>query len=454
MALGPEKCSFLVVLLQLFPSDRLACRIKCCHFASAQLKDSRMFRVLVFSSLFFSFAWVAEAHAAKGDPIAIQRWPGQELTIETHSGLRVLIQSETGERLTDQNADITLLPGELCDHRLFRKQNEEHPIWQRSSIDQLTNADAVELKSVRLRPVDKTSVLQIKVDGVLILIVPPSWADGESAYASEETIKADVLILPSQDVENLKSPSILSLIQSLRPQTILLSGIGIDDESFDAIAQAIEPKAETRTVTHNTFAVSAKENYQKWKPQVVRLNDQRWKMPSELDELFKSMEAASGYSQRVFTQLSTHRMNFRPSNGTHTARWNAEHMMGRQLKFFSQIYHSLDSAIPVMDLNPQQMPEDYVAAHPDWDGAEEARQMRRVSQFCRRYAYLLDGVQLDDKPPEVHWKTLRALLVQMEKHFNEHTANVVAKFDLPDWPAEKPAVHATAPPITRPVLVE
>ena len=173
-----------------------------------------------------------------------------------------------------------------------------------------------------------------------------------------------------------------------------------------------------------------------------------------MNELFEAMETANEYSQRVFTQLSTDRMNFKPSNGTHTPRWNAEHMVGRQYKFFSQIYHSFDSAIPVRDLNPKQMPSDYVAAHPNWDGAEEARQMKRVSQFCRRYAYLLDGMDLDDKPPVVSWRTLRALLVQMDKHYLEHTANVVAKFELPDWPAETPTVVSPPHRSLEPVLVD
>lgn len=412
-----------------------------------------MYRILIISFLFASLSHCANVQAENGDPIAIQRWPGEELTIETHSGLRLLIQSETGERLTDQNADITLLPGENCDHRLYRKPNEEHPIWQRSSSKQEAVANAATARSIRLRPVDQTTVLLIEVDGVSILIVPPSWADGESAYASEEALSADLLILPSSDAEKLSSASIQSLVAALEPQTILLSGFGIDDDSFAEVAKAIDPKAKARTVEHNTLAVCHQENYQKWKPQVVRLDSKKWEMPEELNESFVAMEASSKYCQRVLTQLSTNRMNFKPSNGTHTPRWNAEHMMGRQLKFFSQIYHVADSVIPVMDLNPKQMPEDYVPAHPNWDGAEEARQIGRVGQFCRRYAYLLDGIELGDKPPAGRWPTLQALVTQMEKHYKEHTANVVEKFDLPDWPAEQPTVHATAPPISKPVLV-
>jgi hypothetical protein len=417
-----------------------------------------MFRFVVLSlstALVLLGAVLSGTHvnAATGDPFAIQRWPGEELTIETLSGLRILIQSETGERLTDQDADITLLPGEICDHHLYRKANEEYPIWQRSSAGQQLPSNSVTAQSIRLCPVDKTTVLLIEVDGVSILIVPPRWVDGETAYASEDVVSADLLILPSSDPDNLSSPSIQSLVAALKPQTILLSGLESSDDFFADVAATIYPKAELRTVDHNTLAVCHQKDYQKSKPSVVRLSSNVWQMPEELDERFTAMELASDYSQRVLTQLSTNRMNFKPSNGTHTPRWNAEHMTGRQLGFFSQIYHAVDPMIPVMDFNPKQMPEDYVPANPSWDGAEEARRMKQVSQYCRRFAYLLDEIDLDDKPPAVRWPTLRALVDQMENHFQEHTANVVKKFDLPDWPAEEPAAHATAPPISKPVLV-
>lgn len=159
-------------------------------------------------------------------------------------------------------------------------------------------------------------------------------------------------------------------------------------------------------------------------------------IPEHLRELFDRMETANRRSQDVFRKLSTAQMNFKPANGTHTPRWNTEHMAGRQLLFFSQIYHAIDPNIPVFDWNPAQMPPDYKARHPEWSGKDEARAMQRVDDFCRRYSYLLKDIELDEKPPASNWPTLRALLLQMERHYDEHTANVVKKFDLPDWPKE------------------
>ncbi|MGI9429207.1 MAG: DinB family protein, partial [Bythopirellula sp.] len=190
----------------------------------------------------------------------------------------------------------------------------------------------------------------------------------------------------------------------------------------------------------NTLAWSNGEgtqsNEEGAKPQVVVLNFEPWAMPAELAELFEAKEQACRASQQVFAKLSAGQLNFKPSNGTHTPRWNAEHMMGRELGFFSEIYQrQLPGVIRHLDLNPKQMPPDYVAAHPEWSGAEEARQMERVSKFTRRFAYLLDGLPLDEKAPGSFW-TPRRLLKQMERHYNEHTANVNKKFELADWPAD------------------
>ena len=90
--------------------------------------------------------------------------------------------------------------------------------------------------------------------------------------------------------------------------------------------------------------------------------------------------------------------------------------------------------IPVMDLNPRQMPKDYTFAHSDWTGAEEAAQMMRVEAFTRRFAYMLDGMDLDKKAKGSKFWRPRGLLEQMERHYNQHSANVVKKMDLEGWP--------------------
>ena len=112
-------------------------------------------------------------------------------------------------------------------------------------------------------------------------------------------------------------------------------------------------------------------------------------------------------------------------------------MMGRELLFFSQIYHAVDPEVPVMDLNPAQMPDSYEFAHPDWTGAEEALQTERVAAFTRRFAYLLDGMSLNKKAKGSRFWTPTSLLAQMERHYKEHTDNVLDKMKLEGWPGGK-----------------
>ncbi len=61
--------------------------------------------------------------------------------------------------------------------------------------------------------------------------------------------------------------------------------------------------------------------------------------------------------------------------------------------------------------------------------------MQRVISFTRRFAYLLDGLDLDVRPEGSPWP-LRRLLQQMEWHYGHHTGKVKEKFELPDWPDE------------------
>lgn len=161
-----------------------------------------------------------------------------------------------------------------------------------------------------------------------------------------------------------------------------------------------------------------------------------WRVAGELGELLNRMEAASLASQQVFEPMSAEQMSWQPPNGSHTPRWNVEHMAGVQLRFFSEIYAEIDpDHHKAINLRPKQMPADYEPAHPDWTGKQEAEQMQRISAYILGHAHLLKDLDLDAKAPGSRWK-LRALLKRMDDHFAEHTANVVKKFELPGWPSK------------------
>ena len=219
----------------------------------------------------------------------------------------------------------------------------------------------------------------------------------------------------------MNAPLVLTNPAGRTPQVLIVDGLEkVGDQEVEKIA-------------HNTLAVSSQGERRK-KTRIVSLGDAPYEMSDELKELFEKKEKSQAATRELFASLSTEQMNFQPSNGSHTPRWNAEHMMGRELIFFSQIYNAVDPSIPVMDLNPKQMPKDYKFAHEDWTGEEEARQIERVQKFTRRFAYLLDGMDLDKKAKGSRFWTPRALLKQMDRHYNEHSANDRKKMKLDEWP--------------------
>lgn len=387
-----------------------------------------MIRATIFSlALGFLLASTNCSHADEGDPVAIRVWPGGGVTIETMWNLRV------GHRLTDgvkeqlsQSIDVDSAsltkPGDAI--TLRRLPNEAKPALIAEAVSETQDNDLV-VSSVNNE--QSPGVILVSVDGVNIYLL-----NGDVA----KQIEADPDLAPKL-FKNTGGNNIVVLDPSCGEQQAL------------AIANAAKPAmiivppsltkvgdTEVVAINHNAVAVSFDSDEKKKSTRFVSLTDKPYEMSDELSDLFQKKETACKDSRALFASLSIPQMNFRPANGTHTPRWNTEHMMGRELLFFSQIYHAIDPSIPVMDLNPRQMPDDYEMAHPDWTGAEEARQTERVETFTRRFAFLLDGVELDRKAKGSKFWTPRALLKQMERHYNEHTANVRKKMQLEEWPKE------------------
>lgn len=388
--------------------------------------------LLMFTVLMLAIQAVASlAVADEGNPVAIRRWPGGGITIETMWNLHL------GNRITDTNKK--LLPREVDLHLYLatvnkpretvtfgRSPNDDQPS-RRDGESQRQDENDVVVSCEKLGPFTKSTAVQ--VDGLTIRILDRDIAKQVKASLSADSNAA----LPNADNpsntvfvldEVFDQATILKIATTFKPRLIIVPS---------TVAQVGDHKVES--IPHNTLAFSATAGNNEEAPtRFVSLSDQPYKLSPELTKLFKKKETACRASRETFAKLSIEQMNFQPSNGTHTPRWNSEHMMGRELLFFSQIFHAVDPSIPVMDLNPRQMPKDYKMAHPDWTGAEEARQTERVEAFTRRYAYLLDGMDLDRKAKGSKFWTPRKLLKQMERHYNEHTANVDKKMQLNEWP--------------------
>ena len=373
--------------------------------------------------------------ANDGQPVAIRYWPNNCVSIETMWNFHIAIGLDANSRQQlPRTADVEFIDdfweasqGSVL--VLDRKPNDPKPTLNSFEANQQYSKEAVRISRVALigsGTAKELNVTSIQVDGVSIMDCKKNSVNElirnlQGRDLPSELRKVDVLLLEDT---NAQPTEMQTLAELLKPRIVLLR----NNCPHEKIASsAIE------TVEHNTIAVS-KMIEPRDKTRWVKLGESAWKMKEPLLGLVGKKESACQASRLVFKELSPAQMNFDPANGTHTPRWNAEHMMGRELLFFSQIYNAVDPIIPVMDLNPKQMPADYQAAHSDWTGAEEAMQMERVDAFTRRFAYLLDGMKLDEKAKGSSFWTPRALLLQMEKHYSEHTANVVKKKLLADWP--------------------
>jgi L-ascorbate metabolism protein UlaG (beta-lactamase superfamily) len=415
--------------------------------------------------------------ADPGKPVAVRWWGQAMVSIETYWNLQIVIDpfgEQVGYKDPHVSADLVLITHEHFDHNnarlvggepivvhaldsegkvvpgrqvLDRLPNKDKPTWSDADADANRSTHKVAVTTIPAwhdeqqgRQRGATAMFAIDVDGVRIV----HCGDLGQAKLTDEQLAAigrvDVLLIPAGGVYTIDTAGAVGIVEQVRPRYVIpihykTPALKINLEGIEPFIAVVRNRFELVRAKGNTLAVSAANPEAGASTRVVVLDYEPWKLGGELAEMFARKEAASRAAQQVFVPLSVDQMNLRPSNGTHTPRWNAEHMMGRELLFFTQIYTARDPQISQIDLNPAQMPPDYKAAHPDWTGAEEARQMERVEALVRRFAYLLDGVDLDERAPGSRW-TLRRLFQQMENHYAEHTENVKKKFELPDWPRE------------------
>jgi hypothetical protein len=389
--------------------------------------------------------------ADEGQPVAIRFWPEHAVTVETMWNLHVGLRNGSAQsylprvpdlelQLEKQPVDVQEYPAIMHawsgtagqEYVLDRKPNEEKPAWKSIEEFETRSGNAIVVSRIPLELAGANGkpafVSMISVDGVRI--VDTGGATAKEFLAAMTASPEQARVLHASDALIISAPgpdaeTLLAITGLLKPRLVVIpAGTGVEKVG----------ETEIRVTAHNTLALSAsKEGLSK--TLFVALTDAPHEMNGEMADLYAAKEAACKRSCEIFSPLSVDQMNFLPGDGSHTPRWNAEHMMGRELGFFSRIYNNIDPAIPVMDLNPKQMPDEYRFAHPDWSGAEEARQMERVQAFNRRFAYLLDGIGVDDRIKGNPFGSLRRLLVQMDRHYAEHTGNVEKKMKLPHWPA-------------------
>lgn len=390
--------------------------------------------------------------ADQGHPIAVSVSPAG-IVVETMAGFQISID-------TDNRSQIRI--GELSDlsttdfqpaHQIQfapTKKNRWHVLRQPNSlksklisgpIDPSASSDGFEISQTK--PAAGDNILtRITADGVTIVDLGKNSLRGDliQGFGQVDVVVAskcvDVNNESLQSISNAVNPQIILIAAEIDLAEIELSDNdrGDNELSDNELGDDDDQNAPSiESADHNTVAVTwtKKRPATRW----IKITQKPWSIQgTELGKLFALKELSSAASRSVFKNLSVEQMNFVPGDGSHTPRWNTEHMMGRELLFFSQIYHAVDPAIAVMNLNPKQMPADYVAAHPDWTGQQEALLTLQVESFSRRFAYLLLDLPLDKKTEGSKMWSPRSLLKQMQRHYTQHTDNVKKKMKLSNWP--------------------
>lgn len=415
--------------------------------------------------------------ANEGNPVAVRWWGQGMVSIETFWNLKLVIdpttkdvdvapESVAADVVLFTHADLTAentcpISGnptkvqcptstgndrtgrDSLYHSLGRQPNQAKPTWlfHGKATQSIKDRSPIVVNNIPAwrdqsegREQGATSMLAIETDGVRIVHCGDLGQSQLTETQVRQLGQVDVLIIQA---DATIAPKVISQV---RPRYVLPIAYGTKSrtlpvEASEAFFAALGDQFEIDRPKGNTFAVSSADSDDEISTRLVVPKAEPFELTGELASLMQKMEVACSASQKTFAPLSVKQISWQPANGSHTVRWNAEHMMGRQLGFFSQIYAALDPEIVAINLNPRQMPTDYQPAHPDWDGQEEARHMERSASFVRRFVYLLDGIDLDKRAPGSRW-TPRGLLKQMERHFNSHTANVKKKFDLNGWPKD------------------
>ncbi len=417
----------------------------------------------------------AGVHADPGKPVAVRFWGQGLVTIETYWDLRIAVDPyalRIGYDDPEIDADLVLVTHEHGDHnnvRLIRGaprvvrglDDAGEVVTVDVVLDRMPNRPAADLFSasdtvtrsdhaVRVRSIGafhdadggrqrgRTALFLIEADGVRILHCGDLGQRALSQTQLEAIGTVDVLLLPVGGVYTIDGPQAARVTGQVRPRIVIpihfrTETLSIKLHGAEAFLDALPDRYRRVSGAGNTLAVTAGRGPTRDAPQVVLLKTRPAAVPAEIAELLAAKESAAAEAQAVFRALSINQMNHRPGNGTHTPRWNAEHMMGMELRFLTAVYADVDPSVGIVNLAPAQMPDEYTAAQPDWTGAEEARQIERVQKLTRRFAYLLRQLELDERPPGSPWP-LRGLLRQMQRHYLEHTDNVRKKFELPDWP--------------------
>ncbi|HRY68313.1 MAG TPA: MBL fold metallo-hydrolase [Phycisphaerae bacterium] len=416
-------------------------------------------------------------------PTAIRWWGQACVSIETFWGFTIVIDpfpatEQMGFPKPDLTADLVLATHEHFDHTGFdvvkgkpvivhglrpdknwaeidhyldRRPNQAEVKWRAKTEAGTPTSHAVHVKSIHTfhdaesgAKRGKNAMFIIETDGVRIL----HCGDLGHTLAPEQLAAigpVDVLLIPVGGTYTVDPTQAIEVVKQIKPRRFVWpihfkTSVGkIPLATLDTfLSQAKQAGMPFREVRGNTIAVARQATKPDAKPgpvAVIACDFKPAKPGADMQAALESMRADRQALIDALGKVTKAQLDHKPSDGTHTIRWNFEHAAGAELNFFSQVYHAMDPEIPLIKWGPAQMPPDFKPRHPDWDSSEMVRYVQRTAAFTERFSYLLANTPADLKIEGTRF-SVQSLSKMMVGHYRNHTTKAVLKFKLPDWPKE------------------
>jgi len=416
-------------------------------------------------------------------PVAVRWWGQACVSIETFWGFTIVIDpypasDRMGYPKLDLSADLVLITHEHFDHTglesiqgkpvvlhgltqdgnwaeidhyLDRPPNQPQVKLLARAQAATPSPHAVHVKGIRtFHDADsgakrgRNTMFLIETDGLRIL----HCGDLGHLLTAEQVSAIgpiDLLLIPVGGTYTVDASGALAVVKQLKPRQWIWPihfKTAASKSPLAALDAFLTPARQAgmniREIKGNALAVThrpAGRDTEAAKPKVV-VSDFKPVRPSPA--VVQALEAMRPERQALINALSKvskTQLDHKPSDGTHTVRWNFEHTTGTEIGFFSQVYHALDPEIPLVNRRPAQMPPAFKPRHPEWDTAEMVRQVQRVAAFTERFSYLLADTPADMKVEGTRF-SVQSLSDLMVGHYRNHTTKAVRKFELPDWPKE------------------
>lgn len=449
------------------------------------MRRRERFNAVLLAITLLSWCMLAPSPAAAKDPpqapVAVRWWGQAMVTIETWWGLTIAIDpydpAQTGYTDPHVRADVVLISHEHFDHNnadliagdpvvvrgltedgearttdmtLYRAVNDLTPRIAQTSGYTSSAPHPVRIRSIPAWHDDEhgakrgaNAMFLVETDGVRILHCGDLGQTELTTEQLDAIGRVDALLIPVGGTYTIDAVGAARIIEQLAPRLVVpihfkTPALKFNLELSERFFTSLGDRANRRQAVGNTLAVAAlADGENAGRLIAIELGYEPWIAPAHMRQNLDRAHEARETMAKTIESVTPEQLDHKPSNGTHTLRWNAEHTAGSEMAFITLALHDADATLPQIRISPAQQPENYTPANPDWSSAEEAAHIRRVGAFTERFAYVLADVDPAENRYPTFFKSLDGLFKLLASHYQSHHSNVLEKFELPDWPKQE-----------------